>query len=140
MTELTHEEQALWRGFLTWSESVVADVGAALTAASGLSVSDFQVLIRLDDAAGELDQKQLGAALEWSASRLSHQLNRMEHRGLVHRSEVGRGRLMRVTVTTAGSHVLTEAKSGLGAAVHEYFLDSMKPAERRALSALIGRR
>lgn len=140
MAELKDDEQALWRGFLSWSESVVAEVGTALTAASGLSVSDFQVLIRLDDAAGEQDQKALGTVLEWSASRLSHQLSRMEGRGLVRRTEVGHGRLMRVTLTASGSQVLSDAKDALGQAVREHFLDPLKPAERRSLSAIVARR
>jgi DNA-binding MarR family transcriptional regulator len=87
---LDDREQHLWRGFLRWSESIRAQVASELTSGSGLSVGEFEILVRLGEANGALDQRELGESMNWTASRLSHQLSRMEGRGLGSSSACGR--------------------------------------------------
>src|ERR1700730_19461015 len=91
---LSAPEQSLWRGFLTWSETVLALVGSDLVNATGLSKPDYEVLVRLHQApGGALTQRDLGESLGWSPSRVSHQLERMETRDLITPVEPGTGRL-----------------------------------------------
>ncbi|MBA0124465.1 MarR family transcriptional regulator [Haloechinothrix sp. YIM 98757] len=59
-----------------------------LQADSGLSLSDFDVLVQLTDRDDErVRVLELAQALQWEKSRLSHHLARMERRGLVERQE-----------------------------------------------------
>jgi DNA-binding MarR family transcriptional regulator len=128
---LTADEVELWRGFLRWSEQTTAAVGADIASESSLSVTDFEVAIRLQDAGGELVQLALGEALGWSASRLSHQLRRMEQRGLINRSLLGRGRSVVVSLTEAGGREVLSARAVQARSVRQYFL--------RPLDAHLGR-
>src|SRR3981081_1829012 len=109
-TTLSDPEQSLWRGFLAWSETVLALVGSDLVNATGLSRPDFEVLVRLQEApGGTLTQRDLGESLGWSASRLSHQLERMEGRDLLTRVDKGTGRLRDVGITEYGAEEIGEA-------------------------------
>jgi DNA-binding MarR family transcriptional regulator len=59
-----------------------------LQADSGLSLPEYEVLVQLSEAPGHrLRPFQLGRALEWEQSRLSHMLTRMQRRGLVGKAE-----------------------------------------------------
>ncbi|MFD9218210.1 MarR family winged helix-turn-helix transcriptional regulator [Streptomyces sp. NPDC059544] len=61
-------------------------VGRQLLRDSGLSAADYALLARLSEAPeGLLRAKELGAEVDWERSRLSHQISRMEKRGLVAR-------------------------------------------------------
>src|SRR5258705_808039 len=87
---LSAPEQSLWRGFLAWSETVLALVGSDLVNATGLSRPDFEVLVRLHEAPGStLTQRDLGESLGLSASRLSHQLEQLEAPELLARAASG---------------------------------------------------
>ncbi len=125
---LTAEELGLWRDFLRWSEQTMAAVGADLASKSSLSVSDFEAMIRLQDAGGEMLQRDLSESLSWSASRLSHQLRRMEQRGLINRSSAGHGRSVRVALTTPGREELAAAVVVHAQSVREHFLRVVEPS------------
>jgi DNA-binding MarR family transcriptional regulator len=124
---LTADELGLWRDFLRWSEQTMAAVGADLAAKSSLSVSDFEAMIRLQDAGGEMLQRELSDSLSWSASRLSHQLRRMEQRGLINRSSAGHGRSVRVALTALGQTELRTAVAVHAHSVREHFLRIVEP-------------
>lgn len=134
---LSAPEQSLWRGFLAWSETVLALVGSDLVNATGLSRPDFEVLVRLHEAPGStLTQRDLGESLGWSASRLSHQLERMEARDLLTRVDRGTGRLRDVGLTEHGVQEIREAVRVHAAAVRTHFLGSLDVREKQALAAL----
>ncbi|MFE9248373.1 MarR family winged helix-turn-helix transcriptional regulator [Streptomyces sp. NPDC007088] len=130
---LTAAEQELWRAFLGWSEQVTAGVAKAL-ATAGLSVPEFEILARLHAAPGRrLGQLDLGLALGWSASRLSHQLSRMAARDLLDRAEAGTGRAMDVALTGHGAQVIGSALQVHARAVRERFLDPLDAESRHTL-------
>jgi DNA-binding MarR family transcriptional regulator len=134
---LSAPEQSLWRGFLAWSETVLALVGSDLVNATGLSRPDFEVLVRLHEApGGTLTQRDLGESLGWSASRLSHQLERMEARDLLTRVDRGTGRLRDVGLTERGAQEIREAVRVHAAAVRTHFLGSLDEREKQRLAAL----
>ncbi|WP_278257579.1 MarR family winged helix-turn-helix transcriptional regulator [Nocardioides convexus] len=61
---------------------------ASLQAASGLSLSDYEILVALTDEdvpEHSLRMFELGERLQWEKSRVSKQVSRMEARGLVER-------------------------------------------------------
>jgi len=98
---LTDEERRLWHAWKRASEAVRARVADDIGAATGLSDPDFGILTRLLDLGeGTLRQNELAAAMGWHRSRLSHQLTRMEQRGLVTRAAAGEG--VSVSITADG--------------------------------------
>ncbi|SNR41954.1 DNA-binding transcriptional regulator, MarR family [Haloechinothrix alba] len=85
---LTEHEQRAWRGYLDMHARLTARLHRDLQADSGLSLSDFDVLVQLTDRDDERARVlELAQALQWEKSRLSHHLARMERRGLVERQE-----------------------------------------------------
>jgi DNA-binding MarR family transcriptional regulator len=70
------------------NELVRSQIARDLLADSGLSDPDYMVLVHLSEADGRrIRLTDLAARLNWSKSRLSHQLDRMQARGLVRREE-----------------------------------------------------
>src|ERR1700678_1142933 len=81
---LDEAENRAWRGWMTMSGLLRARIARDLQVDSGLSDSDFEVLVHLSEAPeGRIRMTELAAALGWSKSRLSHQCSRMARRGLI---------------------------------------------------------
>lgn len=112
----------MWRGFLKWSDSVASRVEQAMLSTTGLSAAEFGVLVRVEEVGGSMAQKQLQDELGWTATRLSHQLARMERRALVVRAAAGKGRSVTVQITASGTEILQRAKEPHARAVRAYFL------------------
>lgn len=81
------DEDATWRMYLGLSREMFTALERGLGAEADVSVADLELLEPLLTA-GEpgLRAKDLAAAAEWQDSRVSHQLRRMEQRGLVTRT------------------------------------------------------
>lgn len=130
----------MWRAFLDVHRRVETAVERQL-AAYGLSTADYALLVPLSEATdGVLRVRDLGRAVGWDRSRLSHQLRRMGERGLVARSSCAtdaRGTMVRLTA--AGRRVVETAAPGHVATVREHFVDLLDPAEVDALTALLTR-
>jgi DNA-binding MarR family transcriptional regulator len=85
---LTPAEDRAWRAWLAMAERLRSQVGRDLQADSGLSDADYMVLVHLSEAEDHrMRMSELAVRLNWSKSRLSHQLARMQARGLVQRDE-----------------------------------------------------
>jgi DNA-binding MarR family transcriptional regulator len=85
---LTPSEDRAWRAWLAMAERLRAQIARDLLVDSGLSDADYMVLVHLSEAEGRrVRMNDLAARLNWSKSRLSHQLARMQARGLVQREE-----------------------------------------------------
>lgn len=81
---LNDEEQELWRLILGSIRRLERGMDDVLQQDSDLSSSEFSVLVVLSEAKGrQMRLRDLCAALEWDRSRASHQITRMERRGLV---------------------------------------------------------
>ena len=98
---LSTREQRAWRAYLAMQAGLTAELNRRLQVESGLSLSDFDVLVALTDRRGErIRVGELSAVLHWEKSRLSHHLTRMQRRGLVARVECpddGRGAELELT-------------------------------------------
>jgi DNA-binding MarR family transcriptional regulator len=127
---LSPEEQHAWRGYRRMR--VLLD----LQIARDLAQDD--VLSTLSEAKGRRGRLvDLGAQMLWSKSRLSHQVTRMERRGLVAREECetdARGSV--VTLTPAGVAAIEEAAPSHVASVRRHFIDLLTPEQLEALNAL----
>ncbi|MFJ9036714.1 MarR family winged helix-turn-helix transcriptional regulator [Streptomyces sp. NPDC102406] len=98
---------------------------------SGLSAADYALLAPLSEAPeGLLRTKDLGAEVDWERSRLSHQISRMEKRGLVAReacAEDARGSMVRLT--PAGRQAIDEASPRHAETVRRLFFDPFTDEE-----------
>jgi DNA-binding MarR family transcriptional regulator len=85
---LTPSEDRAWRAWLAMTDRLRAQIARDLLVDSRLSEADYMVLVHLSEAEGRrVRMNDLAAGLNWSKSRLSHQLARMQARGLVQREE-----------------------------------------------------
>ncbi|UNK71161.1 MarR family transcriptional regulator [Microbacterium sp. H1-D42] len=110
-----------WDSYQRMRARLAARIARELTAASGLSEADYEILGALSRSDAPLRPVALGCDLEWEKSRLSHQLRRMEQRGLITRDtciEDGRGQ--EIALTQAGRAAHAKAKTAYDEAVCRY--------------------
>lgn len=124
---LTAEEQRVWRAYVRTGARLTAQLNRQLQADSGLSLPEYEVLVQLSEApAGTLRPFQLGLALDWEQSRLSHLLSRMTRRGFVTKQDCPGDRRGAVLVlTTAGRAAIESAAPGHVAVVRRLVFDQM---------------
>ncbi|MEO3788317.1 MarR family transcriptional regulator [Actinocorallia sp. B10E7] len=133
---LSEREQRLWRDFLRMHTDLWAVVGRDLQAGSGLSPGDFEVLVHLTDSAEHrLRVTELAHAMRWERSRLSHQLARMEKRGLIARRncpEDARGAF--VVLTPEGLAAIESAAPSHVESVRRVLFDVLTPRQLESLA------
>ncbi|AWB83816.1 MarR family winged helix-turn-helix transcriptional regulator [Corynebacterium liangguodongii] len=140
---LNDDEQDLWRLMLSASRKLNRVIEETLQATSDLSASEFGVLVALSEAPGhELRLRDLCVALEWDRSRTSHQVTRMEKRGLLTKSKCpGDARGVLVQLTEDGMRRVTEAAPDHVESVRRVVFDHLgredAAALRRFLSGII---
>ncbi|MFE2994763.1 MarR family winged helix-turn-helix transcriptional regulator [Nocardia sp. NPDC059246] len=136
---LTDAEQTTWQAYIRMRQRLDAALAAGL-AQDGLSTSDYEVLVALSAAGGQLRAKELGVEICWDKSRLSKHLSRMATRGLVDRCQAvddARGREVRLT--DAGRRALEAAAPNHVELVRRLFIDEMTAEEAAALRSLAER-
>lgn len=135
---LDEREQQAWRGYLAMQTELQAHLNRRLQADSGLSLSDFAVLVTLTDTDdGRLRAGELAEALQWEKSRLSHHLGRMQRRGLVERQECpddARGAF--VAVTDDGRRAIERAAPPHVETVRDLVFDVLAPDDVDALARI----
>lgn len=138
---LSAREREAWRSALVLADSLRSLVSGVVTPATGLSSADYLVLNRLNDAPENRVSglKALAAKLNWSASRLSHQLKRMGTRGLVERVyEEGTG-LVTMIATPMAEQTMRVATALHNEAVRRYFLSVASEEELQVVIDLAKR-
>ena len=84
---LTDEEQQAWRATVQLSQLLLRQLDRDLNA-HGLNGRDYEIMVELSEAPEHrLRMTDLADATSQSRSRLSHQITRMEKRGLVRRDD-----------------------------------------------------
>ncbi|MFI9504793.1 MarR family winged helix-turn-helix transcriptional regulator [Nocardia sp. NPDC052566] len=134
---LSDDEQMTWQAFVRLRQRLDAAIAAGL-ARDGLSSADYELLVALSAAPDDcLRAKDLAAEVCWEKSRLSKHLSRMATRGLIDRRPVAddaRGIL--VELTAAGRAALERAAPHHVELVRDIFIDSLTPAEAKAIRSL----
>lgn len=132
------EGAGLWRQVQLLHLQLTALLHQGLMADVGLAYQDFVVLAEL--AAGPRRVVELARTLGLEKSRLSHQLTRLEARGLVaKRPTPGDGRGAAVEITPAGRRLHGRALPGHRARVQQHFADHVTPKEAAALRSVAGK-
>lgn len=132
---LTEEQQRHWRAFLLGSAQLTESLTRQLETDSGLSLSEYEILVRLSESADHtLRMSELAASLVHSRSRLTHTVSRMEARDLVRRQTcLDDGRGVNCVMTKSGFALLQAAAPGHVRAVREHLVDLLTPEQFRAL-------
>ncbi len=128
---LDEREERAWRGLQFMQMRLEAELAKQLAAESGLSYSDYVVLVALTDHPNSrLRLFELGEVLGWEKSRLSHHIGRMAERGLVAKEKCDSDRRGSfVTITDHGRHEIEAAAPGHVRVVRSVFVDRLTPRE-----------
>ena len=137
---LDDSEQQLWRTWLRVNTLMTSALHRELQA-DGLSLPDFEVMVHLSDAADDrLRVSELGRALQWEKSRLSHHLARMVKRGLVERTECAEdARGAFIALTAAGRAAIEQAAPNHVRAVRRLVFDGVEAPEALSVQAFLDR-
>ena len=136
VTWLDDEQQRAWRGLLRLGWLLEAAIGRDLARESRLSLADYQVLVALSETAeGRVRMADLAALLLWSRSRLSHQLARMQERGLVDRTGCqGDRRGAFAVLTDEGRETIVAAAPGHVESIRRHLFAHLRPDQVSALA------
>jgi DNA-binding MarR family transcriptional regulator len=135
---LSPAEQRAWRAYRRMVLLADAEIARDLARDSGLSMPDYTVLTALSEAAeGRRRLSELAGRMQWSASRVSHHVSRMEQRGLVRRAgcdEDLRGAW--VEITDAGWAAIRAAAPDHVASVRTHLIDLLTPEQVDTLAEI----
>lgn len=115
-----------------------ATLARELQERTDLSMADYTVLSNLVEHEGRR-WRVTGMAkhMEWSQSRLSHQIRRMEERNLVAREEdIADGRGTVVVLTRQGLHAIASAAPAHFQSVREHFIDLLTGGQLEVLGEI----
>jgi DNA-binding MarR family transcriptional regulator len=138
---LSDAEQKAWRTYVESSWALHTRLEDDLRAMTGLSMSDYHVLVVLSEAPGHrLRMGELADRLVFSPSRITYQINQMVKRGLVRKqacSSDGRGQ--EAVLTGAGMAALVDAAPKHLATVRDSFIDHVEPDELAVVARVFDR-
>ena len=103
-----------------------------------LSLTEYEILVRLSERDGQMRMAQLADALAHSRSRVTHTITRMERSGLVRRStspEDGRGII--AALTDEGRQLLERTAPVHVQGVRDYLVDLVSPEDFAALGRVM---
>ena len=136
---LTEEQQRIWRAYLTMTSRLQTAMHRQLQQDCELSLADYDVLVALSER-GPQRMRELGEALAWEQSRVSHQLRRMRGRGLVarHGSDDDR-RGATVALTDNGQAALRAAAPGHAELVRSVVFDGLSATQLKTFESMLDR-
>jgi DNA-binding MarR family transcriptional regulator len=125
---LTDEEQQAWRATVHLSQLLLRQLDHDLTA-HGLNGRDYEILVELSEAPEQrMRMTDLADATSQSRSRLSHQISRMEKRGLIRRDDCeGDKRGTFAVLTTGGFEAIERVAPYHVENVRRHFIDRLTP-------------
>ena len=138
---LSETQQTCWRAFVESSWALHTRLEDELRAATGLSMSDYHVMVALSEAPEHrIRMGELATRLVFSPSRLTYQISSMVKRGLVRKqscAEDGRGQ--EAVLTDAGLAALVAAAPLHLATVRESFMDDLDDTEIAVITRVFDR-
>jgi DNA-binding MarR family transcriptional regulator len=128
---VTQDEWDTWRALIDMRRTLDLTIDRQLQRDADISGSEFGVLINLFEAEEkQLRVGDLGIALGWEKSRVSHQVSRMERRGMVERRKCDSdARGTWVGLTPDGSRAVLHAMRDHSATLRRHFFDVLAPEE-----------
>jgi DNA-binding MarR family transcriptional regulator len=131
---LTDEEQQAWRATVQLSMLLLRQLDRDLIA-HGLNGRDYEILVDLSEAPDHrLRMTDLADATSQSRSRLSHQISRMEKRGLVRRDDCeGDKRGTFAVLTKAGFQAIERVAPYHVENVRRHFIDLLSAQQQEEI-------
>ncbi|GLY31241.1 MarR family transcriptional regulator [Kineosporia sp. NBRC 101731] len=138
---LNEAEQSAWRAYLDSTRMLFAALDRQLAAESDLTLTDYDILVRLDEApGGRLRMRELADLTLSTRSGVTRAVTRAEQAGWVRRVECEEDRRgMNAELTDAGRAKLAASAPGHVRAVREMLIDQLTPEQLSQLTE-IGRR
>ena len=135
---LTPREYAAWRGFLDATRAVFQALEQQLQADAGMPLAYYDILVRLSEAPDRsLRMVTLAKALDYSTSRLSHAIDRLERCGWVRRASHPSDRRGQLAVLIdSGFSALEAAAPGHVAAVRAHVIQPLTPEQLDQLAVI----
>ena len=135
---LDGNEDRAWRTFVHAHHQFELRLQRHLLQESGLTGTDYEVLAVLSEhPKGRMPAGELCALLLWEKSRLSHQVRRMQTRGLIVREpNPADARSVMIRLLPAGRRTIESAAPAHVEHVRQHFIELFTPAELETLTAL----
>jgi DNA-binding MarR family transcriptional regulator len=137
VSEVTDKEWQVWRSFYAMRRQLDRALETQLQADAGISSADYEILLAIFESPHKrLRSRDLAELIGWEKSRISHQVSRMEARGLVDRQECEddlRGTW--VGITADGRRAALGAMRQHTTAIRSLFFDVLSAEELAALSS-----
>lgn len=135
---LTPPQQRAWRAYLNGSAWLHEALNDDLEEEAGLSLHEYEILVRLSEAPGRrIRMSALADRIVHSRSRLTHTITRMQKRGWVNRQpsrDDGRG--VEAVLTEEGWHTLKKAAPAHVASVRRHLVDALSPEQMEKLGEI----
>jgi len=134
-----------WAALTAAHARVASQLTAALQRECGLTITDFEILLRLDagHGAGHGAGQRIGdltGPIRLSQPALSRAVARLAGRGFLTRSgSPADARCVLVTLTPAGRDVLATAAGVHASVINEALLGRISPAEQEVLARVLAR-
>ena len=137
-TETDISSATAWARYQRMRVQLSSRINRELSRETGLSEADYEILTALTTMPeGPVRVLALRCGLEWEKSRLSHQLRRMEQRGLIVRETCAEdNRSAELRVTPAGARVVREAREQYERLVRRYVTDVLTVAQLTQLGEI----
>lgn len=135
---LDSDQQRSWRALVLGTTLLFDRLDEDLRSQHGISLVEYEILVRLSESHGELRMARLADSLAHSRSRVTHTVKRMEADGLVQRCdspEDGRGVICRMT--DRGDLLLRNVAPSHVAGVRDYLVDLVEPDDFAALGRVM---
>lgn len=131
-------EERAWRNYRRMFTLLEARLAGELSEQTGLSMADYTVLSNLVEAKDRRWRiTDLAEYMQWSQSRLSHQIRRMEQRDLVTREDVEEdARGSAVVLTSQGLKAIAQAAPIHFAGVKQDLIDVLTRRQLETLGSI----
>jgi DNA-binding MarR family transcriptional regulator len=130
-----------WAALTAAHARITRQLSAALDQSCGLSINDFEILLRLDQVPPPgMRLGGLHSAVRLTQPALSRAVARLEHRGYLARAGTADDRRgVLITITGVGRDVLRRAVPVHARTIRESLLDPLTPDEQDLLARALAR-
>lgn len=135
---LDEDQQVAWRALVLGSTLLFDRLDEDLRHHHGISLVEYEILVRLSESDGRMRMARLADALAHSRSRVTHTIRRMEDSGLVKRElspEDGRG--VSAVMTERGRLLLENVAPFHVEGVRENLVDLVDPDDFAAMGRVL---
>ncbi|MEO9326169.1 MarR family transcriptional regulator [Nocardioides sp. C4-1] len=135
---LDEDQQVAWRALVLGSTLLFDRLDDDLRRRHGISLVEYEILVRLSEREGRMRMAQLADSLAHSRSRVTHTIKRMEDAGLVVR-EISQddGRGIVAVMTDKGQLLLENVAPTHVDGVRDHLVDLVSPDDFAALGRVM---